>query len=51
MSIDQLEYFKEAYFKSINQLTLRMYKSVFAIYKLYPNFNAFEHLSIFDKVY
>ena len=28
-----------------------MYKSVYSIYKLYPEFNGFEHLSIFDKVY
>ena len=51
MHINQLEYFKQNYIKSVSQLIMRMYKSVYSIYKLYPEFNAFEHLSIFDKVY
>lgn len=51
MHIDQLEFFKQQYYKSVNQVILRMYKSTFAIFKLYPEFNEFEHMSIFDKVY
>ena len=51
MHIDQLEFFKQHYGKSVSQLVMRMYKSVYSIYKLYPEFNGFEHLSIFDKVY
>ena len=51
MSIDQLEIFKQQYFRSVNQLIMRMYKSVFAIYTLFPEFNDFSELSIFDKAY
>ena len=28
-----------------------MYKSVFALFKLYPDANGFDQLSIFDKAY
>ena len=30
---------------------MRMYKSVFALYTLFPDFNDFQQLSIFDKAY
>jgi len=53
MTIDQLEVFKRQYIKSVNQLILRMYKSIFAIFMLYPELNDFsspEH-SLFDKMY
>ena len=51
MSIDQLKVFKQEYFKSVNQLIGRMYKSIYTIYCLFPCFNEFEKGSIFDKVY
>lgn len=53
MSIDQLQIFKRQYFKSVNQLILRIYKSIFALFLLYPELNDFaspEH-SLFDKMY
>tara|TARA_B110000285_G_C15069476_1_gene587082 strand:- start:335 stop:724 length:390 start_codon:yes stop_codon:yes gene_type:complete len=53
MTIDQLEVFKRQYLASVNQLILRMYKSIFAIFMLYPELNDFsspEH-SLFDKMY
>ena len=53
MSIDHLQTFKRQYFKSVNQLILRIYKSIFALFLLYPELNDFasaEH-SLFDKMY
>ena len=51
MHFDQLKIFKQKFLRAANTLVTRMYKSVFAIYCLFPCFNQFEHLSIFDKVY
>ena len=51
MSIDSLETFKEEYYKSVNQLITRMYKSIFAINTLFPEFNSFQTMNIFDKAY
>ena len=51
MSLDSLQYFKKEYLKSVSTLILRMYKSIYAMYQLYPEANDFQTLSIFDKVY
>jgi len=51
MSIDQLETFKEQYHRAVNQLITRMYKSVFAMYTLFPEFNDFQSAPFFDKAY
>lgn len=53
MSIDQLGIFKQQFIKGVNQIVMRMHKSTFAVYCLYPEFNKFEQVSvsIFDKVY
>jgi len=32
MSVDQLTVFRKQFFKSVNQIILRMYKSTFALY-------------------
>lgn len=51
ISIDELTIFRNQYSKSVNQLIQRMYKSIFGIYSMFPDFNNFEELSIFDKAY
>jgi hypothetical protein len=51
MSLDSLKFFKKQYLHSVNTLILRMYKSIYALFTLYPECNDFQALSIFDKGY
>ena len=41
LCLDHLRYFKRQYFQSVNTLIMRMYKSTYALFQLYPEFNDF----------